>query len=278
MSLTFRPPQAALDAALAKLKSDGLVHPDAAFNPDAPDGLRREVAPHDYDFLCRLGRWDGDEVTVDAALEFLSEHGLIEPGASYDKDAFGKHCADVDKHFKGSWSSITRAMSRLMYALTSVRRPAHMVELGSFWGYTLAWFAGPCIGAHRAYEPERIVGIELDVAMHEKAKENFAKLPNTERIDLIGEDARTALDRVPGPIDFLYIEAKDDNMVGCYLELLKKAYDKLSPGAWVMAHDNLDWTFTEEMAVYLPYVRDKARFRESISFDVDQCGIELSIK
>jgi hypothetical protein len=52
----------------------------------------------------------------------------------------------------------------------------------------------------------------------------------------------------------------------------------LSSGAWVIAHDNLDWSFADEMSLYLPFVRDKKHFSESISFDIDHCGLELSIK
>ncbi len=49
-------------------------------------------------------------------------------------------------------------------------------------------------------------------------------------------------------------------------------------GAWVMAHDNLDWTARKQMAPYLEFVRDKAHFSESICFDIDDCRMELSIK
>lgn len=46
----------------------------------------------------------------------------------------------------------------------------------------------------------------------------------------------------------------------------------------MIAHDSLDWTFAGEMAEYLPFVRDGGRFSESVSFEVDQCGLELSVK
>jgi hypothetical protein len=190
-------------------------------------------------------------------------------------------------------------MERLMYALTSARRPAHLLELGCFWGYTLAWFAGPCVGPHRAYEAERIIGIDVDADIMVKTRANFAGLPNAEHVELIAEDARTALDRTEGPFDFVYLEAKYENrqiaeaeaaaessgktdplgpVSGLYLILLKQLYDRLPDGAWVIAHDNLDWTATRQMAPYLAFVRDGAHFSESICFDIDDCGIELSIK
>lgn len=280
MAIQFSATPRAIDLAVAKLKRDGIVHPDAAFNPDAPGGLRREVAYYDRDFMSRLGRTAAAEGVVDAALDLLRESELVPRSASYDKDACEAHRRDLKAGFHGSWTSLSPTMERLFYMLTSVRRPMHLLELGSFWGYTLAWFAGPCVGGHRAYRAERIVGVDIDAEATARARENFAKLPNSGEVELLAEDARTAIERLPGTFDFVYIEAKADDGEGegLYLPLLEQIYDRLPRGAWVMAHDNLDWTFAEEMSVYLPYVRDGSRFRESISFEIDECGVELSIK
>lgn len=278
MAITFRATPRAIDLAVEKLKQDGIVHPHAAFNPEAPGGLRREVAYYDRDFMSRLGRTAADEGVVDAALDLLRDRGLVPESASYDRDTVARHRRDIKDRFEGTWTTLSPAMERLFYMLTSVRRPMHLLELGSFWGYTLAWFAGPCVGADRAYRPDRIVGVDVDAEMTARARANFAKLENGHEVELIAEDARTAIERLPGTFDFVYIEAKSDEGDGLYLSLLEQLYDRLPQGAWVMAHDNLDWTFAEEMSVYLPYVRDGSRFRESISFEIDECGVELSIK
>ena len=278
MSVTFRAPAEAIDSALHKLKSDGIVHPDAAYNPQAADGLRREVAYYDRDFMMRLGRTPAEEQVVDAALELLKSLGFVEADASYDKTAFANHRRMIKKDFEGTWTSLSPTMERLIYMLTSVRRPVDLIELGSFWGYTLAWFAGPCVGPYRSFEAARVIGVDVNENVVSRARSNFAKLQNCEALELIAEDARTALERIPGPFDFAYIEAKSDDDNGLYLDLLKQIYDRLAPGAWVIAHDSIDWTFAEEMAEYLPYVRDKAHFSESIAFEIDECGLELSIK
>jgi predicted O-methyltransferase YrrM len=278
VAITFRAPRRAIDLAVRRLKNDGIVHADAAFNPEAPGGLRREVAYYDRDFMYRLGRTSGEEEIVDSALKLLQARGLVSASASYDKDACRKHRLTLRERFEGTWTTLSPTMERLFYMLTSVRRPGHLLELGSFWGYTLAWFAGPCVGAHPAYRAERIVGIDIDADMVSRARENFARLPNSGEVELIAEDARTAIDRLPGTFDFVYIEAKSDGGDGLYLSLLEQLYDRLQPGTWVMAHDSVDWSFADEMSAYLPYVRDKTRFSESIAFEVDECGLELTIK
>lgn len=278
MALRFRPSTEAISSALEMLKSDGVVHRSARFNAAAPDELRREVAFYDRDFLYRLGRTSEEEGVVADALTLLRDQGLVETTATYDAAAVARHREEVRETFDGAWTSFSTTMERLVYMLTSVRRPQHLVELGSFWGYTLAWFAGPCVGSARSITAERIIGIDVDEKMTSLARKNFARLPNSERVRLICEDARTALDEIPGPIDFLYIEAKSDDQDGLYLELLERAYGKLSKGAWVIAHDSLDWTFASEMRRYLPFVRESGRFSESVAFEIDSCGLELSIK
>ncbi len=46
----------------------------------------------------------------------------------------------------------------------------------------------------------------------------------------------------------------------------------------MLAHDTTAPPFADELRAYLAYVRDGSSFRESISFDVDPYGLELSIK
>jgi len=278
MKLSFRAPRDIIHLALGQLKQDGIVHPEAAFNPTAPMDLRREVAYYDRDFLYRLGRTSAEGRLIASAVNLLRDSNLIAPSAAYDEQAFQQHRKTVKQRFSGSWTSLSPAMERLLYTLTSLRRPSHLIELGSFWGYTLAWFAGPCLGPHAVYSAQRVIGIDINAAATRRAQANFAALGHIECLQLLAEDAHTALQRIPGPFDAVYIEAKGDTDPDCYLSLLKDIYDRLAPGAWVLAHDNLDWEFAGEMARYLPFVRDGNRFAHSIAFEIDSCGLELSIR
>ncbi|MBU8934445.1 MAG: class I SAM-dependent methyltransferase [candidate division Zixibacteria bacterium] len=274
----FHPRGRAIELALNKLKQDGVVHPEAQFNYEAEDGLRREVTYRDDDLQYRLGRSPAEVEVVDTALEMLISMKLVSTDAGYNKQSFDSLRFAVKKEFKGSWTSITPVMERLLYMLTAVKRPKRLVELGSFWGNTLAWFAGPCVGRNREYQAERIYGIDIDMKMTELAKENFARLEKTESVELIGEDAAVTLERIDAPIDFLYLEAKDENCNSGYLEFLQQVYDKLPEGSWVIAHDTTAYDHQDDLREYLVWVRDVRNFSESISFDVDRFGLELSIK
>jgi len=274
----FHPPKEAIESAVKMLKQDGIVSDDADFNYEAEEGRRKEIAHRDSDFLYRLSRVPEEALVVDSARQYLADAGLISPTANYDASRFEAFRKEIKLMFKGTWTSITPVMERLMYMLTAVKRPATLVELGSFWGNTLAWFCGPAVGTNPEYTAKRIIGIDIDREITELAEANFARLENVEKVQLIAEDAATALERVEGPIDFLYLEAKDEDDNSGYLDFLRQCYDKVPKGGWVIAHDTTHYDHTKDLTPYLSWVRDKANFSESICFDVDSFGLELSVK
>ncbi len=247
-------------------------------------------------YACRIepgnGQRAGQSRRCRAAVARPSGTAVPCRASCYHRQAFDRHRRQIAETFSNPFAgplgnphltgtTVTRMMERLLYMLTSVRRPAHLLELGTFWGNTLAWFAGPCIGSRPLYDPQRIIGVDRNVKMTDVARSNFAKLPSAQRVELIAEEARSVLDRLGGPFDALYLEAKAPGPRGqevYYLELLRQVYDRLPAGAWVLAHDVTHFCFREPMREYLAYVRDKAHFRESICFDVDWYGLELSIK
>jgi predicted O-methyltransferase YrrM len=276
----FQAPQAAMDAAILRMKEHGNVAPNASFNPDAKDGLRTEVAYHDEDFLWFLANPGPDlEVAiVDSAIAHLVDRGLVSRGTTVDHDRFQTWRATVKPAFSGSWTSFTPVMERLFYALTQVRRPGRLVEFGCFWGNTLAWFAGPALGADRAYRAESIIGVDIEGEMIDRARANFESIGAGGDVELVAADARVIAPSMTEPIDFLYLEAKEEGEPSIYLELLEAVYDLLPDGAWVIAHDIYDKDAIPELHDYLAWVRDPSHFSASIAIDVDDCGAELSVK
>jgi hypothetical protein len=61
------------------------------------------------------------------------------------------------------------------------------------------------------------------------------------------------------------------------LELLKRLYEKVEEGGWVLAHDIVVPPFARQLEEYLAFVRGGEHFSESILFDVDAFGLELSV-
>jgi predicted O-methyltransferase YrrM len=95
----------------------------------------------------------------------------------------------------------------------------------------------------------------------------------------MSEDGLRAVERLPGPFDYVFLDVDSRELgKGLYLELLERLYDKVETGGWILAHDTVVPPFAGQLAAYLAFVRDRQYFRESVSFDVDAFGLELSVK
>ena len=57
-------------------------------------------------------------------------------------------------------TSITPVMERLLYMLSSLRRPRRAIGLGTYCGNALVWTVGPGCGPGRAYKAEKVYGID----------------------------------------------------------------------------------------------------------------------
>jgi predicted O-methyltransferase YrrM len=278
MALTYTCEGQVIEMALEKLKADGLVSENAYFNYDAPRNLRREVAYRDFDFLSRLGRV-AEVDTVRSILAWLKQEGIVPEGATYDEKAFSELRQEVKRYFTVPGTSITPVMERLLYMLSSVRRPRRVIGIGTYCGNALVWSVGSSCGPGRVYQADKVYGIDIDAEATESARTNLGKLRNTDHIELIAEDGLKAVERLEGPFDYVFLDVDSVELgKGLYLELLKALYEKVVVGGWVLAHDVVVPPFAGQLEGYLAFVRDGKNFRESILFDVDAFGLELSVR
>jgi len=278
MAQTYTCESAVIEKALVRLKGDGLVSAEAYFNHNASQGLRREVAYRDFDFLTRLSR-SAEVETVSSILAWLKGNGVVPDDAQYDRETFNAFKAEVKENFTIPGTSITPVMEQLLYMLSSVKRPQRVIGIGTYCGYALVWAVGASCGQERLYASQIIYGIDIDEGVTDKARSNFSKLAHSRHIELIAEDGLKAADRLGGPFDYVYLDVESKELgKGLYLELLKRLYEKIAKGGWILAHDTVAPPFAGQLEGYLGYVRDTNNFRESISFDVDPFGLELTIK
>jgi len=278
MAVTYRCDKKVIELAMEKLKSDGLVSEEASFNHDAPQNLRKEVAYRDFDFLSRLSRAAEVEI-VASILAWLKEKGILNKEAGYDEFEFEEFRSEVKGKFIMPGSSVSPVMERLMYMLSAARKPLRTLGIGTYYGNGLVWCVGASCGKGITYTAEKVYGVDIDPEATRRAKENFEKLVNTEHIELLAEDGMQAVDRLDGTFDYVFLDV-DSKELGksLYLDLVKKVYDRVEEGGWVLAHDIVVPPFAPQIKPYLEFVRDKANFSESILFDVDAFGLELSIK
>jgi predicted O-methyltransferase YrrM len=278
MATTYTCDKHVIEAALEKLKQDKLVSPDAEFNYAAPHNLRSEVAYRDFDFLVRLGRTAEDE-TVHSILSWLKQAGIVAGEATYEEATFEALRREVKENFAYPGSSITPVMERLLYLLSSLRQPRLVIGLGTYCGNALVWAVGASCGAGKTYSAEKIYGIDIDAESTACARANFNQLADADHVELLAEDALAAVERLEGLFDYVFLDVDSKELgKGLYLELLTRLYGKIVPGGWVLAHDTVVPSFTTHLEPYLAFVRNSNYFRQSISFDVDPYGLELSIK
>ena len=278
MALTYTCESVVIEKAVDRLKEDGLVSIEAFFNHNACGGLRREVAYRDFDFLTRLSR-TGEVDTVASILAWLKGEGIVPEDMQYSENRFDALRAEVKENFTIPGTSITPVMERLLYMLSSVKRPQRVIGIGTYCGYALVWVVGSSCGQERVYTPRIVYGIDIDEDVTGKARNNFSKLAHTGHIELIAQNGLQAVDSLEGPFDYVYLDVESMELgKGLYLELLKRLYAKIIKGGWILAHDTAAPPFAGQLEGYLAYVRDGSTFSESISFDVDPFGLELTIK
>lgn len=273
----FRASDKMIEDVIRQLRNQNLISEEAIFSGDFTDG-RNLVSYRDYDFLEFLGTKKYEKEVVEQALSFLSsELGILSEQSLYEEE-FLTHRKEVKKNFSGSWSSITPAMERLIFNLSALRKPDVMIEVGSFWGNSMAWFCGPALIPSSRFSPIRMIGLEKDMHAHNQSLLNFNKVFENHKVELECVDGLEYLQNFNGKIDMLYLEAKPKDHEDLYIPFLEAAYPKLNSGAWVIAHDVTRFSLRQGLAKYLEKVRDKTYFQKSICFDVDNFGLELSIR
>ncbi|OFX87021.1 MAG: hypothetical protein A2X00_10565 [Bacteroidetes bacterium GWE2_32_14] len=278
MALHFTCSREIIEEAIKEMKNNNKISQEAFFNPNAIDGYRKEVAYRDMDFLEYLG-FCSEEKIVNSALNILKGNHLISQEASYNKEFFLELRSEVKMKFVGDWGTITPALERLLYMFSSVKRPKKILAIGIFWGNAFIWNVGSSCGKGKVYEANKIYGVDIDPEAVRKAKGNINKLNGIQNISIVEDDGVSFVKNIDATFDYLYLDvgiSKIEKAIN--YKILKEVYSKLEHGAWIIAHDTTHPFYRESFKKYLEFVRNKEFFSESICFDFDSYGLELSIK
>ena len=262
--------------ALDGLKMWGWVAPDAVLHVAEPDGKLSWVHYRDSFFLKELCSRFEKELAI-AAADFLRQIGFVTPSDSAFWDGFERFREQVKSRFDVPGTSITPAMERLLYLLGAVKRPRRLLAMGIYCGNTLIWNL-PTDAAGR-FLTDRITGVEIDEESVAMARRNFAHFQNAGPVNIVCGDGVAFAEAITEEVDYVYLDADNQELgKGLYLEILQRLYPKIARGGWVVAHDVNFPYFRKQLEGYQRYVRDPKLFSETITFDVDAYGIELSIK
>ena len=213
---------------------------------------------------------------VARALGALRDAGIV-AGVDYDNERLLAHRKAVAELFEIPWTAITPRMQRLIYAVNAIARPANMIAAGIFCGNTFISNAGAAVGPGACYTARDLVGVEIVPEEAERAERNVRKIDPTGVARIAASDAVEFVRDYQGRIDLLYLDADgtDSRGKGVYLDILEQAYDKMPPGAIVLAHNSWNSAHLEH---YLEFVRNPANMRASVNVVFDPEGLEVSVK
>ena len=214
---------------------------------------------------------------VDGALDVLRDEGIV-CDTHYDHDKMLAHRRAVAELFEIPWTAITPRMQRLLYAISAIRRPANMIAAGVFCGNTFIANAGAAVGPGACYTARQLIGVEIKPDQAERAERNVRRIDPTGVARVVAADAVDVAAEFPDPIGLLYLDADGDaeRGKGIYLDILRACWERLEPGAVVLAHNSVN--AAERLRHYLSFVRDVSHCRASVNVVFDVEGLEVSVK
>lgn len=143
------------------------------------------------------------------------------------------------------------------------RMPRRAVEIGVLTGYSTIRIA------RSMPEGGRVTGIEISSELARRAEANVALAGFADRVEILRGDAREVLERVRGPVDFVFMDAER----GQYFNYLKKIEPKLDSGAVIVAAGA--GNAAGRLERYFDRVRLSGKY-DSRHYVLDDDGIEVS--
>jgi predicted O-methyltransferase YrrM len=159
---------------------------------------------------------------------------------------------------------IGRKKAERLAELVRKAKPKLAVECGTAVGYSGLWIARELKAAatRSAGTPGRLVTVEISPDRAKEAEANFRRAGLAEYVAVKVGDARKVVEKIEGPIDFLFVDCGYANYYPIFVKLEKK----LRKGAVVVA-DNVG-IGARGMDDYLKLVRSKYQSKTEW-FDVD---------
>jgi len=149
---------------------------------------------------------------------------------------------------KNQWreENVTEADGRLLYDLILKRRYKRALEIGTSTGHSGIWQAWALTKTGGS-----LVTVEIEEFRHLSAAKNFKTSGLDAAIDARLGDARKLVGELPGPFDFIFIDA-DKNWT---LNYFKALLPKLATGGCFAVHNVSSLGYMRGIRDFLEYVR-----------------------
>lgn len=272
MSYIYEIDHEIIDHVMEELKRGNYIRQDMMFDYEVKSTPMDKIHYYDYGFLDAIGHYCSSE-TMASILEVLKQKSVVPMDCEYSDKAYEIYAYKVKNSFVVPWKSFTPTMERLVYMLSSLKRPKKMIAIGVNCGYTLAWLSGYLYKNDEISKQNVIYAMEKNPLLLELAQKNMEQLRFRCEQNYMAGDAYSQLDFIEDEsVDCIFLDTRSN------YQILPKLTKKLMPGGWLLMHNASDPHFEKVMVPYHKYVRDGSVFRESFLFQIDSKGLELSIK
>ncbi len=171
---------------------------------------------------------------------------------------------------KGQWreENVTEADGRFLYDLILKHRYTKALEIGTSTGRSGIWQAWAL-----SKTGGRLVTVEIDEFRHLRAVQNFKASGLDDRIDARLADAHELVEELPGPFDFVFIDA-DKNWT---LNYFKALLPKLEVGGCFAVHNVVSLGFMQGIKDFLEFARSRPDL-ETVIDTASSGGISLTYR
>jgi predicted O-methyltransferase YrrM len=190
--------------------------------------------------------------------------------ASADASALDRKVREFLDTQKDQWreENVTEADGRFLYDLILKRRYTKALEIGTSTGRSGIWQAWAL-----SKTGGKLVTVEIDEFRHLRAVQNFKASGLEAHIDARLADAHELVEELPGPFDFVFIDA-DKNWT---LNYFKALLPKLEVGGCFAVHNVISLGFMQGIRDFLEYVRGRPDL-ETVIDTSSSGGISLTYK
>jgi predicted O-methyltransferase YrrM len=201
---------------------------------------------------------------------------LASPMPSYSQTVEKERSMDekvrkfLDK-MKNQWRdlNVPEEDGKILYEIIVQNKYKRALEVGTSTGHSGIWIAWAL-----SKTGGKLITIEIDEGRHRQALANFKEAGLNDTIDSRLADAHKLVNELPGPFDFVFIDADKD----WYTNYAKALIPKLEPGGCMTAHNVEKGRFgmrgTRE---YYEYMKSLPEFETSLH-PKSIAGVAISYK
>lgn len=181
------------------------------------------------------------------AVAGAAETGL--PVVRRDPATLGRLLGEMDAKGYRFWS-VPRKDGEFLHLMVKVTRSKNVLEVGTSHGYSAIW-----MGLGLEETGGRLTTIEIDKERYALARKQLSGAGLDRRVTCINGDAHAEVARLPGPFDFVFLDADKEGQMDYFDKLYPR---KLIPGAILVVHNAIRQA--SAMKDYLEMIRKHPEF------------------